>query len=159
MPPLSIVYLYSTNHCGRKNGGMVYLSRSITSDRIGQEKDGNDVSFLAGRMREEFQNRCPICYLEPVESQINPGGRDIKYYDCPRCGPFLITWEAELPARGNKPDPRVSAWIREHKEFERPMPEIFSYTLEGLEKNLPNYSASQKQLLLLRAIERRTEYP
>ena len=110
-------------------------------------------------MREEFQNICPICYLEPVESQINPGGRDIKYYDCPRCGPFLITSEAELPARSNKPDPRVSAWIREHKEFDRPIPEIFSYTLKGLEKNLPNYSASQKQLLLLRAIEHRTEFP
>jgi nucleoside 2-deoxyribosyltransferase len=56
-------------------------------------------------------------------------------------------------------NPRLFAWIREQEEYGRTMPEISSDMIEKGIKNLPNYSPLDKQLILLRAIERRTKYP
>lgn len=109
-------------------------------------------------MREELANICPICSFDPVETQQHPGGRDANYYDCPRCGPFIISRDAEMITRRDTPDPLVSAWIRERKELGQELPELMTYTLETIEKNLPKYSPLQKQHLLLRLLERRSEY-
>jgi nucleoside 2-deoxyribosyltransferase len=61
--------------------------------------------------------------------------------------------------RNNPVDYRLSAWIREHDEFKKEPPKITTYFLDSILKNLPNYKTSEKQLLLLRAIERRTDHP
>ena len=53
----------------------------------------------------------------------------------------------------------LSAWIRELSETGNQVPEINSDTLQEIEKTLPTYRVAEKQLLLLRAIERRTKYP
>lgn len=54
---------------------------------------------------------------------------------------------------------KLSAWIREHKEYDRQEPEITPENFNSIRENLPNYTPAQKQLLLLRKIERDTKYP
>jgi len=54
---------------------------------------------------------------------------------------------------------RLIAWIRDLKEKGAEPPEITSYVLKNIEKGLPEYSPTQKQLVLLRNIERRTKFP
>lgn len=55
--------------------------------------------------------------------------------------------------------PKLSAWIRERSESGAEAPEINSNTLKEVEGALPNYRVSEKQLLLLRALDRRTTFP
>ncbi len=62
-------------------------------------------------------------------------------------------------ARSQKIEPKLSAWIREKTESGAEVPEINSNTLTEIVAVLPNYRVSEKQLLLLRAIERRTSFP
>jgi nucleoside 2-deoxyribosyltransferase len=54
---------------------------------------------------------------------------------------------------------KLSAWLRDRTESGAENPEINSKTLEEIEKTLPDYKVSDKQLLLLRALERRTKFP
>ena len=99
---------------------------------------------------------CPICSQQLVKPEIKLASKE---YKCAVCGPFNISGSQEEVFRQNPPDYRLSAWIREHQEFGRERPKITSYLLEDVLKNLPNYKASEKQMLLMRAIERRTDYP
>jgi len=80
-------------------------------------------------------------------------------YACAACGTFFITRTAEVNSRSQRPDPRFPAWIRQHEENHLEPPFITSTLLEEVAKNLPNYTPSEKQLILLRAIERKTKYP
>lgn len=103
---------------------------------------------------------CPICSLEPLDfSEI--GKKDMYRFACKRCGSFLVTKEvlAFDEYRYKLEDPRLSAWVREQKEYNREAPEIWTTTLEDILNNLPQYTPTEKQLILLRAIERRTKYP
>ena len=75
------------------------------------------------------------------------------------CGPYFITSTAEAEVQNKPPGPRLSAWVREYKENNVTTPEITSYVLETVVKNLPTRSPLEKQVILLRAIERRTSYP
>lgn len=102
---------------------------------------------------------CPICLTASFVT-VRPCGDDSNQYNCATCGPYTITGTAEATiANGKKVDPRLSAWIREQQEFDRPPPEITSYTFTKMVSNLPSYTTAQKQLVLLKAIERRTRYP
>ena len=56
------------------------------------------------------------------------------------------------------PDRRLSAWIRSQNEAASP-PIISTSTLDDVHKGLPAYRVSEKQLVFLRALERRTPYP
>jgi nucleoside 2-deoxyribosyltransferase len=100
--------------------------------------------------------KCPICLTNAKLVPPEGYGR-IKDYKCPVCGPYSITNEVTLI--NNPVDYRLSAWIREHQEFKREPPKITTHILDDVLKNLPDYKVSEKQILLLRAIERRTEYP
>ena len=106
---------------------------------------------------------CPICRTEltnpPIISTVSTDRVVWKPYDCPVCGPFSINPVLAVHLQQVASDYRLSAWIREHKEFEREPPQITGTLLEDVIKNFRKYSVSEKQLLLLRAIERRTEYP
>jgi nucleoside 2-deoxyribosyltransferase len=55
--------------------------------------------------------------------------------------------------------PLLSAWIREATEAGRQIPEINSRNIDAVESTLPAYSVSQKQLLLIRALARKSKFP
>lgn len=102
--------------------------------------------------------KCPICLSNTKLTHAEDFGRK-KDYKCPVCGPYFITETAEVTLKNNPVDHRLSAWIREHQKFEREPPKITTYLLNDVLKNLPKYKTSEKQLLLMCAIERRTDYP
>lgn len=103
--------------------------------------------------------KCPICSTN-AESMPYAGEPDIiTGCDCPVCGPYYITEDGSETLRNKTVDYRLSAWIREHQEFKRKSPKITAYLLDKILRNLPTYKPSEKQILLLRAIERRTDYP
>lgn len=100
--------------------------------------------------------KCPICSNTSIRIQTTKG--DENEYDCKICGTFLITDSAEATLKNKPYDYRLSAWIREYKEYGREHPKITTYLLDEILKNLPNYKPSEKQLILLRSTERRTSY-
>lgn len=107
------------------------------------------------------EERCPICSFSPAPYRQ---GVDKKDFDCPRCGPYMITGSAEVPVlhaleQGDQKYKPVSLWIRQHKENGQEPPQIASYILEEALGNIQTYSPQQKILLLMRSIERRTKYP
>ncbi|MDZ7685430.1 MAG: hypothetical protein U5O39_10885 [Gammaproteobacteria bacterium] len=53
----------------------------------------------------------------------------------------------------------MSAYIRDRTENGVRVPEINGDTLQDLEESLPEYGVSDKQLLFMRVLERRTPYP
>jgi len=55
--------------------------------------------------------------------------------------------------------PKLTAWIRERTESGAEVPEINSNTLKEVEAALPTYRVAEKQLLLMRALEKRTQFP
>jgi nucleoside 2-deoxyribosyltransferase len=71
----------------------------------------------------------------------------------------MITRTAASMAEHRKLAPKLSAWIRERTESGVDVPEINSNTLKEMENLFPTYRVSEKQLLLLRAFERRTPFP
>lgn len=104
---------------------------------------------------------CPICRTSYVRMLENNEyrTRDGFSYDCAVCGPFFISRTAEINQRSGDADPRLSAWIRNHEENKLPKPELLTNSIDETIKNFRHYSVLEKQLLLLRAIERRTVYP
>jgi nucleoside 2-deoxyribosyltransferase len=53
----------------------------------------------------------------------------------------------------------LSAWIRERSESGAEVAEVNTQTLKEIEARLPTYRVTEKQLLLLRALERKTSFP
>ena len=102
--------------------------------------------------------KCPICLTDAELNNSKDFGRK-KDYICKVCGPYEITGTAEINLENNSDNYRLSGWIREHQEFKREPPKITTYLLDNVLKNLPDYKVSEKQILFLRAIERRTDYP
>jgi nucleoside 2-deoxyribosyltransferase len=79
--------------------------------------------------------------------------------ECGRCGKFTITATAAAMAESRDLRPKLSAWIRDRSETGGEIPEINSRTLNEVGAALPVYRVAEKQLLLLRALERRTAFP
>jgi hypothetical protein len=105
-----------------------------------------------------IQMTCPICKLDKQKGKVWDHG-ERKSVVCARCGEFTITRTAASMAEKMNIGPRLIAWIKEHTESGSEIPEINSNTLKELEIALPVYRVSEKQLLLLRAFEKRTQYP
>lgn len=101
---------------------------------------------------------CPICKLDAKHVRVWDYGERITL-ECACCGKFTITGTAAAIAQSRKLGPKLSAWIRERFESGSEVPEINSNTLDEVEAALPDYRVSEKQLLLLRAFERRTAFP
>ena len=104
------------------------------------------------------QRACPICKLDAKDVRIWDYGERITL-ECGRCGRFTITATAPAMAEQKELGPKLSAWIRERSETGSEVPEINSNTLKDVEAALPVYRVADKQLLLLRALERRTKFP
>lgn len=102
--------------------------------------------------------KCPICQTNAELILAEDFGRK-KGYKCPICGPYSITETAEVELKNNLVNYRLSAWICERQESKKEPPKITTYLLDDVLKNLPDYKVSEKQTLLLRAIEHKTDYP
>ena len=100
---------------------------------------------------------CPICKLEAkhVRTKLIGDRYDVL---CARCGSYFISGSAVGISNMRLPDRRLSAWIRSQNEAASP-PIISTSTLDDVHKGLPAYRVSEKQLVFLRALERRTPYP
>ncbi len=101
---------------------------------------------------------CPICKLEDQGANAYDFGRK-KSIQCARCGRYSITSTAQAMIGEGRPSYKLIAWIRDNNEQENDPPEITSNVLRNLENSIPNYSPSQKQLILMRNIERHTKFP
>ena len=102
---------------------------------------------------------CPICkttnYIQAKELPL-----DAVEYKCARCGDFRLTGSADSHLSANKsPDFMLSAWVREHKEKELEPPYIETKKLESIRAQFKKYNPTQKQSILLQAIERKSKYP
>lgn len=104
------------------------------------------------------QMPCPICKLEAKEVRVWDYGERLTL-ECSRCGKFTITRSAAVIAEKKELGPKLSAWIRERTETGSETVEINSNTLKEVEAALPTYRVAEKQLLLLRSLERRTRFP
>lgn len=102
--------------------------------------------------------RCPIC--DSTTNDYALEDHEERYrIKCPCCGEFRITRSAAVIAQNEKIGARLSAWIRDRVEQGVEIPEIDQDALQEIRKSFPSYRTSDKQLLLMRAIERRTAYP
>jgi nucleoside 2-deoxyribosyltransferase len=68
----------------------------------------------------------------------------------------LLMIEAE---KNKKNNPKVISWIRDLYERGAAPPEITAEILENIKNNLPDYIPTQKSLILLRNIARKTSFP
>jgi hypothetical protein len=109
-------------------------------------------------MSIQRHTQCPICKLEEQDVQVWDYGERLTL-KCARCGDFTITRTAAAMAQSRDLGPRLSAWIRGQSESGTQVPEINSGMLKDLEGTLPAYTVAQKQVLLLKALERRTTFP
>ena len=100
---------------------------------------------------------CPICKLDAKHVKAIQIG-DRQDVECARCGKYSISGTAVAISGTRLPDHRLSAWIRSQNEAASP-PSVSSATLDEVHKGLPAYRVSEKQLVFLRALERRTPYP
>jgi hypothetical protein len=101
---------------------------------------------------------CPICLLSDDQVKQTPVEGFIERYDCPRCKSFIISLRI-VSALESQLRPKLSAWIRSHNEQQNEIPEINSDNINTIQKGLPDYNPREKQIILLKNIERKTEYP
>ncbi len=78
---------------------------------------------------------------------------------CRCCGKFTITDTVAKIAERKGISHKLSAWIRDRTESGVETAEINSNSLEDINISLPNYRVHEKQLTLMRACERKTEFP
>ncbi|MBX6422495.1 hypothetical protein [Thermosulfurimonas sp. F29] len=100
---------------------------------------------------------CPICKGYDIKEYTTSG--DYECFDCQRCGKFFISGSllAELYYE-EKTLFLISSWIREQNERAK-TPKLTDYDFKRLKSSLTVPSVSEKQLLLMQALERRTNYP
>ena len=102
---------------------------------------------------------CPVCNAPEQRIEIRDGGERRKLR-CERCGgPFTITTMAARRAVQDGLQAQLSAWIRERTEFGTDIEEIDSSRLQLIRQTFPLYTVTEKQRILLQALERRTEHP
>jgi hypothetical protein len=101
---------------------------------------------------------CPICANENCGTNNNKGA-DFPGFECERCGTFYMTDTLLADTRSPLNNPRLSAWVRDENESGRSHPEFTSNNLPDIIENPPTHNPSQKQIILLQAIERKTKYP
>lgn len=107
----------------------------------------------------ETKSQCPVCKLDDqiVESKHDYG--DKITYQCARCGRFTISRTAKEVVDSTAKAAGLSAWLRERSVLGIDTPMLTSTFLKEILRTLPNYSPSEKQRRLLKAIEALTKYP
>lgn len=101
---------------------------------------------------------CPLCGLSDTSVEESDGGNR-KDVDCKRCGRFEISSGAAQSVVKNDVASKLSAWIRNRSELGHSRPEITKGNLDSILSRIPEYSVSDKQRIVLRALEQRTKYP
>ncbi len=101
---------------------------------------------------------CPICKLDKQDVKAWDHGERFTL-ECARCGKFTITKTAASMAESKDLGQKLTAWIRERTESGAEVPEINSNTLKEVELALPNYKVTEKQLILLRVFEKKSNFP
>ena len=102
---------------------------------------------------------CPICKLSDNQIVVEKFGVIGERIKCPRCKNFSILDRVAFTPPNLKFGTKLSAWIRERNEQGAEAPQITTDLLEDLQSGLPNRSPREKQIKLLKNIERKTEYP
>jgi nucleoside 2-deoxyribosyltransferase len=105
--------------------------------------------------QDEIQ-KCPVCNCENVKLWGLGPLNQVYYVDCPQCGKYKIDSGLNPFSTDKEKSYLISAWIREQNEKGK-TPEINSSNFERLQK-IPIPSVSEKQLYLIQALEKRTEY-
>lgn len=104
---------------------------------------------------------CPVCAaFEHTDIDSQDYGEWLAV-NCPRCHRFRIslTAIAHLNSRYSDSKPRLSAWIRDRDETDRPPPSISAKDLPTICDALPTLRVVDKQRILLEVIERKTVNP
>jgi len=103
---------------------------------------------------------CPVCKLKSQEILEEADAGERITYKCSRCGgKYTITRTAEGMVERKNIGLKLSAWIRERNELGIHIPEINSASIDEIEQLLPDYNASDKQLLFLKSISRKSKFP
>ena len=109
-------------------------------------------------MGNEILGACPICALSEQRAETSDHGEQMTF-QCERCGPFTISRAVIKDVKDQGVQTALSAWVRDRADSDSVPPTISRETLDRIISTLPRYRVSEKQLLLLRAVERRTPYP
>lgn len=101
---------------------------------------------------------CPLCGLgdQNVEEVDHENRLNVH---CRRCGRFEISIGAAEWARKNDCVFQLSAWIRNRNELSNVRPEITRRNVEDIVSEVPKYSVSDKQRIILSSLERKTAVP
>ena len=109
-------------------------------------------------MEKQTEVICPVCKIEEgVTCSGTDFGRTL-FYKCERCGKYSITSTAKSMVE-NRSLISLSSWIREKNDLGIEPPNISSDIIEQIHDVIPIYTTSQKQLILLRKLENKTDYP
>jgi len=108
-------------------------------------------------MTTPTEKNCPICKLDKQNVRVSDYGERLSL-ECSRCGKFTITRTAASMAERKNLSQKLTAWIRERTESGAEVSEINSKTLDEVELALPNYKVTEKQLILLRAFEKKSSF-
>lgn len=103
---------------------------------------------------------CFICKLE-YQRKTNALETGKSIIECERCGTYVISnvLTTIYSDKNNPINPVLIAWIRDLHERGTDPPEITQDLLLNGKSDLPNYSPTQKTLILLRNISQITSYP
>ena len=135
---------------GKRNGG--------TLNVIFRVKIKNLLPIKVSTAEEKWK-LCPICLLSDDKVMRQTGEGAIEGINCPRCKSFTISYTGLSEPIDCKLRPKLSAWIRDRNEQQNEVPLIDSDTIKDRQAGLPNYSPREKQVIFLKNIERKTEYP
>ncbi len=103
-------------------------------------------------------SECPVCKISQTEVEEQDHGEQL-LVRCRRCGEFKVTRTALRRLEALTEPMLFSAWLRSQNEMDSSPPDFHSRSIENIIKTIPDYSVSEKQLLLLKAIERRSKFP
>ncbi|MBT4492466.1 MAG: hypothetical protein HOC70_04420 [Gammaproteobacteria bacterium] len=102
--------------------------------------------------------RCPLCKTVPEHGRKWDYGERTTV-QCAVCGFYTITGTAVSIAERQNISHKLSAYTRDNTERGVDVPEINSNNLSQLQTSLPDYGVGDKQLLYMRALERRSKFP
>ena len=106
--------------------------------------------------QDEIQ-KCPVCKHENVKLRGLGPLNQVYFVDCPQCGKYKIESGLNPFSTDEEKSYLISAWIKEQNERTK-TPKITADTFERLRK-IPDPAVSEKQLSLMQALERKSEYP
>jgi uncharacterized Zn finger protein (UPF0148 family) len=100
---------------------------------------------------------CPICSQQLTKLTENKDGSQLQHH-CPVCGVYNLTRASGKHLVAKKDSARASAWIRQHQENRQSPPMLTAVNLAKITA-AEEPSDHQKQIRLLRALEKRSQHP